>query len=301
LDEHAGLGPSGGPHAEPFGELEGEDRTLADSLEVRGVDVPTLVHLDLHADLDRLARGEGGAIRRHPSLDAIARGDEGGQEEERSHGPSSYETRGGSAGGLAIERPASSNAGSPEPLPMTPRIAFAAAAIAAASLAPQGAQPTGPPLKPDPQSPYAIERERIEREIQGVWQLETVRNPQLGAIVRASGFMVIYQGWLSINIVVTTRSALRDVDHHFAGSTKTYSLTAQNRMRLVDAFGFSNEKPYELTPDTPGTVEERTILFTGSPATGQKLRIQRGAGDYWEFYRRTPPLPLPTAPNPSDR
>lgn len=158
----------------------------------------------------------------------------------------------------------------------------------------QNQKPIDGPLKP--KTPRQTEKERIERELQGVWEVSECTNPQLFPILRSSGFMFIHDGWMSVNIVITTQNRTNNAwQYHIVGATKRYTVTETNRLRLEDLWGFSNPGGL-LEPDVAGTVEERTLQFIGAPEIGQKLRIARGAGDSVSFVRRSlPPRPSVTA------
>lgn len=150
-------------------------------------------------------------------------------------------------------------------------------------------------------TPKQTEKERIEREIQGVWEVTQCNNPKLAPIVRASGFMIIYDRWLSVNIVVTTKDkTFNNWVYNFVGSAKTYTITDANRMRLVDVWGYSNAKG-DLAPDVNGTAEERMIQFVGPPEIGQKLTISRGGNDSMTFVRRALPPKATTPPVANDK
>jgi hypothetical protein len=151
-----------------------------------------------------------------------------------------------------------------------------------------------------PKTPYQSEKERIEREIQGVWELVDYNNPEIRPIIRASGFIFIQDGWLSVNIVVTTEDAISGrYRYAFVGSSKKYEITDTNRLKLTDVWGFSN-KGSDLTPDVSGTIEERLIVFSGASEPGQKLKIARNSDDAMTFIRRTA-LPKPTATIPNEK
>lgn len=168
----------------------------------------------------------------------------------------------------------------------------AALGFLAAGLLPQGKTTTEQEAR---KGPAQLERERIEREIQGVWELYEYTNAEIPTIIRASGYMFIQDGWLSTNIVVTgnDRPAF-GYDYYFVGTTKRYVVTDQNRLKLTDVWGFSNQFG-RLTPDSAGNSEERVLTFTGPPEVGQKLRLARSSDASMVFVRRTP-LPKITAP-----
>lgn len=176
-------------------------------------------------------------------------------------------------------------------------LAILSTGLAGAALWAQ-AQPAAKPQK----SPYEVERDRIERELEGVWSVTDFKKPVFRTVARVSGFMLAQRGWLSINVVVTSKDSTYNENlHFFVGSMKNYKVTETNRLRLTDVWGFSNSNKGQLTPDVSGTVEERDLLFTGGPDVGQRLRIQRAPDDFMEFTRRSAPPPPPAAPAPTDR
>ncbi|MFN0206349.1 MAG: hypothetical protein ACKVS6_08535 [Planctomycetota bacterium] len=177
---------------------------------------------------------------------------------------------------------------------VTPIVAIVALAFAAQN-----------PFTPKPKTPekekakVESEKDRIEREIEGLWEVFDFQNPKFGTVLRWSGYMLVREGCISINAVVTTKDPGTDEwTYHFTGSMKRYTITETNRLRLEDVFGFSNPGGV-LKPDVAGTIEERVITFIGLPEIGQKLRISRGADDSMTFIRRTavPKPAQPAAPN----
>jgi hypothetical protein len=177
-------------------------------------------------------------------------------------------------------------------------LASIAAAGAIALLSQNPTLPPGSLAKPQAPSTDS-EKARIEREIEGMWEVTEYNNSKLNPILRASGFMMIHGGWLSINVVVTTKDRGTDKwNYHFVGAAKRYSITDASRLRLEDLWGFNNAAG-ELRPDVAGTVEERVMTFVGPAEVGQKLRIARAADDSMTFVRRSPVVkpPVPAAPN----
>ncbi|MBI3817913.1 MAG: hypothetical protein HY286_04420 [Planctomycetes bacterium] len=149
-------------------------------------------------------------------------------------------------------------------------------------------------------TPKQTEKDRVEREIQGVWSVIDCVNPKISPILRSSGFMMVQDGWLMINAVITTKNKDNsEWDYNFVGSAKNYSIAETNRLRLVDVWGFSNDGG-ELKPDVGGVIEERTLQFIGAPEIGQRLIIARGSNDSLTFVRKTLPPKPPVAP-PNDK
>ncbi len=152
-----------------------------------------------------------------------------------------------------------------------------------------------------PKTPAESERERIEREIQGLWEITACENPTIDPLLRASGYMLVHDGSISINVVVVTRDPItKDDVYVFQGSTKKYTVTELNRLRLVSLWGFTSGDFGDLNRDVTGNTEERVIRFFGAPEIGQRLRIQRGNRDALEFARRSAVIAAPV-PLPDDR
>lgn len=158
-----------------------------------------------------------------------------------------------------------------------------------------------PSLPAAPKTPAELEKARIEREIQGIWEVRACENPSVSLVIRSSGYMLVHDGWLSIQVVITHRdkSAGGDV-YSFLGSMKRYTVTDLNRLRLEDVWGFSNPSG-DLKPDVRGTIEERVMLFSGPYEVGQTLRITRGAGNWLEFVRRAKPVKPAAAVTPTEK
>lgn len=179
-------------------------------------------------------------------------------------------------------------------LQLTLILGIACASYAAGARFQSQAKPQNPA---GPATPLSTEKERIEREIQGVWEVTECLNPRINPILRSSGFMMVQDGWLSINVVVTTKDKQTSQwIYNFVGSTKHYTISELNRLRLVDVWGFSNPKG-DLQPDVSGVAEERNIQFVGPPEIGQKLTITRSSNESMTFVRRAlPPKPPVIAP-----
>jgi hypothetical protein len=164
----------------------------------------------------------------------------------------------------------------------------------------QGKSPVKPAGDEPKKSPAQLEKERIERELEGVWEVHEYFNPKIRGMVKASGYMMVQQGWMSVNLVVTSRDpVLGNYRYSFVGSMKRYEVTDQNRLKLTNSWGFSNEDN-RLTPDADGQIDERQIFFIGEAELGQKLKIARSPDDAMTFMRRSPVL-KPKEPAPATK
>lgn len=156
------------------------------------------------------------------------------------------------------------------------------------------------PVKPKSdvaKSPAQLEKERIEREIQGVWELFEYVDPQTFDVVKASGYMTLFQGWMTLNVVVTqSNTNLRLTKNDVFGSVRRYEVTDQRRLRLTTVWGYYNEV-FNLAREPAGTVDERQIVITGPPGPGQRLRLARSGNESMSFFRRTQTLPAPAEPS----
>jgi hypothetical protein len=173
--------------------------------------------------------------------------------------------------------------------------AFVTIAALALILALQGKSPVKP--KPDPKkSPADLEKERIEREVQGVWEIFEYNDPTKPNLVRGGGYMILHDGWMSLNIVVTSRHPSLDrFFNDYTGSIRRYEITGNHRLRLTNVWGFFN-KGVDIAPDLAGSVDERQIVITGPPQPGQRLRMARTPDDSITFIRRSAAPPLPAEP-----
>ncbi|HKE01324.1 MAG TPA: hypothetical protein VKE69_09965 [Planctomycetota bacterium] len=190
---------------------------------------------------------------------------------------------------------------------MFDRIACAAAAVLVAGSFAQNAPKSAQEGPKKPQTPYEAEKARIELEIQGTWEVTGFQSlePEFQNVTRASGYMSVQDGWITMTTVITTFDNIVNLyAYYFVSTAKQYSITSTNRLHLTDVWGYqviSKGPAHDLKPYVAGAEEDRVLLFQGPPQIGQKLRVQRGPNDWVEFLRRTPPAKPPATPTVQDR
>lgn len=140
-------------------------------------------------------------------------------------------------------------------------------------------------------------RRKVERDLEGVWDVVRVNNPAFSTAQDFEGYFLFYRGYVAFTVTAMAESRLvRDAERGmFQSGFKKYAVTDEGRLLLQNMIGV-----HRLAGATErllgGESEEREVLFEEDT-----IRIARAPDDYVELRRVPTELPKPPLPFPKRR
>jgi hypothetical protein len=142
-------------------------------------------------------------------------------------------------------------------------------------------------------------RRKIERDLEGVWQVEQLGNPAFPQVENVQGYFLFYREYVAYTVTASVRSNVLTTleEGLFQSGFKKYTVTEDARFLLQNLIGVQRLGSPTTERPLGGEVEERQIVFLERDA----VRIGRAADDYVQLRKVATGPPAPRKPFPRPR
>ena len=140
-------------------------------------------------------------------------------------------------------------------------------------------------------------RRKVERDIEGVWDVVRVNNPAFPTAQDFKGYFLFYHGYVAFTVTAAAESRLvRDAERGmFQSGFRKYAVMEDGRLLLLNLIGIQRLAGATERP-LGGESEDREVLFEEDT-----LRISRAPDDYVLLRRVPTEPPKPRLPFPKRR
>jgi len=147
-------------------------------------------------------------------------------------------------------------------------------------------------------SPRERWRRKLERDLEGVWEVERISNPSYPFVDTVQGYFLFYREYAAYTLTATARSSVFTgaQQNLFQSGFKKYTVTEEGRFLLQNLIGVQRLGTSVVERPLGGEIEERDVFFEEDT-----LRISHTPDDYVQMRKVHTAPPAPRKPFPRPR